>query len=175
MKMKVVFYLVIAATMLSCKQNMRDNMKGIIMENIEGQLDNSQGLKFVFSAEVDSAFGSNYYTQKDLDLMRKIIAHNISILDTSMKDLSFETLPSSSVLRDLKRNMKAADDFRFLCDKTMSGKKGNFTGWRMQVLYSFEDKEGTKVENRRWVFFDKEGKNVVNSFEIPILKMQKKS
>ena len=49
-----------------------------------------------------------------------------------------------------------------------TGRKGEWSGWKIKVDYEARNKDGVLYKAERWLFLDKDGKNIFNSFEIPI-------
>ena len=65
-----------------------------------------------------------------------------------------------------ERQMKAMADLRAMVYKT--NVKGEWSGWKLRVDYEAKDKDGDTYRAERWLFFDKDGKTIHKSFELPL-------
>ena len=66
----------------------------------------------------------------------------------------------------MRRQMNAATEVQTMIFKNTP--KGEWSGWKVKIDYECVDKDGMKYRAERWVFFDREGKDVVKTFEIPL-------
>ena len=46
--------------------------------------------------------------------------------------------------------------------------KGEFSGWRVKVDFSAKGEHDITYKGERWVYFSIDGKEILNSFELPI-------
>jgi hypothetical protein len=49
-----------------------------------------------------------------------------------------------------------------------SDRKGEWSGWKVRVDYQARNRSGMEYKSERWLFIDKDGKEVVRSFDIPL-------
>ena len=70
------------------------------------------------------------------------------------------------VMELAERQMRAMSEIRAMIHQT--GRKGEWSGWKIKVDYEARNKDGVPYKAERWLFLDKDGKNIFNSFEIPI-------
>ena len=106
-------------------------------------------------SEPDSAFGMGYLSQK--------------VTETIMKRTNnmTEFNPDDKYVIDLaERQMKAMSEIRSIIYE--SDKKKDWSGWKVRVDYQAKSHSGLDYKSERWLFIDKDGKNVMKSFEIPL-------
>lgn len=65
-----------------------------------------------------------------------------------------------------ERQMAAMSEIRTMVYK--AAKKGEWSGWKVKIDYQCKDKNGIAYRAERWYFIDKDCKQVIKSFEIPL-------
>lgn len=168
--MKAKQYIIIGLSALllsSCAFNSpAKRMKRLAQENLKASLDYPKQLKVNAIAEPDSAFGVNYFTKQEIKGMLRVMAVVTKQLMQKTNGMSdFSNLdPYYSGL--IQRQMSAASEVQNMIFKNVP--KGQFSGWKVKIDYECADRNGIKYRAERWTFFDREGKSVVKTFEIPL-------
>ena len=117
-------------------------------------------------SEPDSAFGMGYLSQKEKESMMAVMQ---KVTETIMKRTNnmTEFNPDDKYVIDLaERQMKAMSEIRSIIYE--SDKKKDWSGWKVRVDYQAKSHSGLDYKSERWLFIDKDGKNVMKSFEIPL-------
>ncbi|MDD7272901.1 MAG: hypothetical protein PUG96_02905 [Prevotellaceae bacterium] len=135
-------------------------------QNLEASLDYPKQLKLTAHTEPDSAFGVNYFTRKEITGMLKVmdvVTKNLMAKTQGVTDISNADVYTVNLMH---RQMNAATEVQTMIFKNTP--KGEWSGWKVKLDYECVDKDGMKYRAERWVFFDREGKDVVKTFEIPL-------
>ena len=168
MKAKHYFLIVLSTLLLtSCALNSPSRrMKKLAQKNLVASLDYPKQLKVTAIADPDSAFGVNYFTKQEIKGMLRVMAVVTKQLMQKTNGMSdFSNLdPYYNSL--IQRQMGAASEVQNMIFKNVP--KGQFSGWKVKIDYECVDKNGFKYRAERWTFFDREGKSVVKTFEIPL-------
>ena len=117
-------------------------------------------------SEPDSAFGTGYLSQKEKESLMSVMQ---KVTETIMKRTNnmTEFNPDDKYVIDLaERQMKAMSELRSTIYD--SDKKGEWSGWKVRVDYQAKGKNDVEYKAERWLFIDKDGKEVVRSFDIPL-------
>ena len=117
-------------------------------------------------SEPDSAFGTGYLSQKEKESLMSVMQ---KVTETIMKRTSgmTEFNPDDKYVIDLaERQMKAMSELRSTIYD--SDKKGEWSGWKVRVDYQAKGKNDVEYKAERWLFIDKDGKEVMRSFDIPL-------
>ena len=133
-----------------------------VMEHTE-----CQGMPEILGvSEPDSAFGTGFLSQKEKESMMSVMQ---KVTESIMKRTNnmTEFNPDDKYVIDLaERQMKAMSELRSMIYD--SDKKGEWSGWKVRVDYKAKGKNDVEYKAERWLFIDKDGKEVVRSFEIPL-------
>lgn len=135
-------------------------------QNLEASLDYPKQLQITANTEPDSAFGVNYFTRKEITGMLKVMDVVTKQLMSKTNGVSDITKADAYTVSLMRRQMSAATDVQTMIFKNVP--KGEWSGWKVKIDYECVDKDGLKYRAERWVFFDRKGKNVVKTFEIPL-------
>lgn len=165
--MRNILFILIAGMMaLSCG-NPEEKVISLATENIRLSVDNPNDLKILGISKVDSAFGINYFTDKELrglfDITQKVTE---KVMSHTENLTNFETA-DAIVMSLLERQMKASSEVRELLTK--NSKKGDFSGYKLKIDYQCTDVNGRAYKAERWFFTDKSGRQVLKTFEIPLI------
>ncbi|KWW38356.1 MAG: hypothetical protein F083_2269 [bacterium F083] len=117
-------------------------------------------------SEPDSAFGTGYLSQKEKESLMSVMQ---KVTETIMKRTNnmTEFNPDDKYVIDLaERQMKAMSELRSTIYD--SDKKGEWSGWKVRVDYQAKGKNDVEYKAERWLFIDKNGKEVMRSFDIPL-------
>ena len=123
-------------------------------------------MKVIAHTQPDSAFGVTYFTRKEITGMLKVMDIVTKQLMAKTKDVNDISIVDVYTAALMRRQMNAAADVQTMIFKNVP--KGHWSGWKVKIDYECVDKDGIKYRAERWVFFDKEGKNVIKTFEIPL-------
>lgn len=117
-------------------------------------------------SEPDSAFGTGYLSQKEKEGMMSVMQKVTETIMKRTKGMT-EFNPDDKYVIDLaERQMKAMSELRSTIYD--SDKKGEWSGWKVRVDYRAKGKNDVEYKAERWLFIDKDGKEVVRSFDIPL-------
>ncbi len=164
-KLTYILIFVVCAFVSAC-HSPKDKMFEKAQENLKASLDYPKQLKLTAHTEPDSAFGVNYFTRKEITGMLKVmdvVTKQLMAKTQGVTDISKADVYTVNLMR---RQMNAATEVQTMIFKNTP--KGEWSGWKVKLDYECVDKDGIKYRAERWVFFDREGKNVVKTFEIPL-------
>jgi len=161
---KILLFMTAMLFLVSCDK--KGQMVSLAEEHIRQTVDYSKQLKIIAISEPDSAFGIHYFTQKEVRgmmLMMQKVSESIMKRTNNMTEFN----PGDHYVMELaERQMKAMGEIRSMIHQ--ADRKGNWSGWKIKVDYEARNKDGLPYKAERWLFLDKDGKNIFNSFEIPI-------
>lgn len=170
--MKLMTLAMLSMVLLASCQSRESKIGKLVTSHLEQSLDNPQDLKVQEIAEPDSAFGLNYFTQKEQAYLLGTVTDVTKVL---MERTAYMTRPDlddayTMTLADLEMRMSTGLFSGMLGD----GKKGVWSGWKVRVTYTGKSKYGCKYKAQRWYFLDKDCQSVIRSFDIPIVNTGKK-
>ena len=161
---KLLFFVTAMLCLVSCDK--KGQMVSLAEENIRQTVDYPKQLKIIAVSEPDSAFGIHYFTPKEVKgmmLMMQQVSESIMKRTNNMTEFN----PDDHYVMELaERQMRAMTEIRTMIRQT--GNKGEWSGWKIKVDYEARNKDGLPYKAERWLFLDKDGKNIFNTFEIPI-------
>ena len=162
----------LSVVLLASCQSRESKISKLVTSHLEQSLDNPQDLKVQEIAEPDSAFGLNYFTEKEQAYLLGTVTDVTKVL---MERTAYMTKPDlddayTMTLADLEMRMSTGLFSGMLGD----GKKGAWSGWKVRVTYTGKSKYGCKYKAQRWYFLDKDCQSVIRSFDIPIVSTGKK-
>lgn len=170
--MKFMTLAMLSMVLLASCHSRESKIGKLVTSHLEQSLDNPQDLKVQEIAEPDSAFGLNYFTQKEQAYLLGTVTDVTKVL---MERTAYMTRPDlddayTMTLADLEMRMSTGLFSGMLGD----GKKGVWSGWKVRVTYTGKSKYGCKYKAQRWYFLDKDCQSVIRSFDIPIVNTGKK-
>ena len=165
--MKFMTLAMLSVVLLASCQSRESKINKLVTSHLEQSLDNPQDLKVTEIAQPDSAFGLNYFTQKEQAYLLGTVTDVTKVL---MERTAYMTKPDlddayTMTLADLEMRMSTGLFSGMLGD----GKKGAWSGWKVRVTYTCKSKYGCKYKAQRWYFLDKDCQSVIRSFDIPIV------
>ena len=168
---KFVLLAMLSVVLLASCQSREIKVKKLVKSHLEQSLDNPQHLKIKEIAEPDSAFGLNYFTEKEQAYLLGTVTNVTKVL---MERTAYMTKPDlddayTMTLADLEMRMSTGLFSGMLGD----GKKGQWSGWKVRVTYTSKSKYGCKYKAQRWYFLDKDCQTVIRSFDLPIVNVGK--
>lgn len=164
--MKQILFILLAVLSCSCT-NTEDKVKTLASENLKLTIDNPEHLEVLGVSKVDSAFGVNYFTDKEV---RSIFEATKRVTENVMKQTNGLTQfdrANPALIALIERQMKASTEVRNLLLK--ANKKGEFSGYKLKIDYQSKDANGFNYKAERWFFIDKKGEQILRTFEIPLL------
>ena len=169
--MKFMTLAMLSVVLASC-QSRESKISKLVTSHLEQSLDNPQDLQVQEIAQPDSAFGLNYFTQKEQAYLLGTVTDVTKVL---MERTAYMTKPDlddayTMTLADLEMRMSTGLFSGMLGD----GKKGAWSGWKVRVTYTGKSKYGCKYKAQRWYFLDKDCQSVIRSFDVPIVNTGKK-
>ena len=162
---KILFLMIGCLTLMSCGPN-KGKLQNVALDNLELCLDNPKQLKVIAISEPDSAFGTGYFSQKEVQWM---MGKMKLVTDTIMKrtgNMSHFDPNDRYVLSLAERQMRSMSEIRSLLHG--KSKKGEFSGWKVRIDYSCVDAKGTPYRSERWCFIDKDGTQAYKNFDLPL-------
>lgn len=154
------------APLLLASCDRKGRMARMAEENIFRTVEHPERLKITAVSEPDSSFGISYLSQKEVKAMTALMGQ---VTEVIMKRTDNMTVfnPEDHYVMDLaERQMRAMAELRSMIGK--SNEKGDFSGWKLRVDYETEDGNGNTRRAERWIFFDKKGRNILKSLELPL-------
>ena len=164
MRKTFLFSLLVVSLIASCDRKSR--MMGLAEENIRMSVDSSDGFSITAVSEPDSAFGVNYLSQHEVNGITKLMQEVTAVIMERTDNMTEFNPDDHYVMSLAERQMKAMADLRAMVYKT--NVKGEWSGWKLRVDYEAKDKDGDTYRAERWLFFDKDGKTIHKSFELPL-------
>ena len=163
--MRYVCVAVLAAVLMaSCDRT--DRITRLAEKDVLERTDCQGKPEILGISEPDSAFGTGYLSQKEKESMMTVMQ---KVTETIMKRTNnmTEFNPDDKYVIDLaERQMKAMSELRSTIYD--SDKKGEWSGWKVRVDYRATSHSGQDYKAERWLVIDKDGKEVVRSFDIPL-------
>ncbi len=166
MDMRRIVYLLLMAVPLLASCDRKKEMVRLAEMNVCQGFDESTEVRIIAVSEPDSAFGTGYFTQAEVrglattmqkvseDIMKR--THDMTVFD-----------PEDHYVMNLaERQMRAMTEIRSLIH--LSGRKGDWSGWKIKVDYEAKEKDGLTYRAERWLFLDKKGKIIFKTLELPI-------
>ena len=168
---KFVLLAMLSVVLLASCQSREIKIKKLVKSHLEQSLDNPENLKIKEIAEPDSAFGLNYFTEKEQAYLLGTVTNVTKVL---MERTAYMTKPDlddayTMTLADLEMRMSTGLFSGMLGD----GKKGQWSGWKVRVTYTCKSKYGCKYKAQRWYFLDKDCQTVIRNFDLPIVNVGK--
>ena len=168
---KFVLLAMLSVVLLASCQSREIKVKKLVKSHLEQSLDNPQHLKIKEIAEPDSAFGLNYFTQKEQAYLLGTVTNVTKVL---MERTAYMTKPDlddayTMTLADLEMRMSTGLFSGMLGDC----KKGPWSGWKVRVTYTAKSKYGCKYKAQRWYSLYKDCQTVIRHFDLPIVSTDK--
>lgn len=136
------------------------------VENLTLTVDDPKSLHIMAFSEIDSVFGRNFFNDEEVMLiLRNVEEFNLKNFNDSISSRDFDDLAFEA---RVKRGVELSNTFQSIID--LNGKSSiGFTGWKMKVLYEYENDYKDTVRNEKYFIFDKTMNHIIYTFEIPIL------
>ena len=168
---KFIPFMMLSVLLLASCQSRESKINKLVTSHLEQSLDNPQDLMVQEIAEPDSAFGLNYFTEKEQAYLLGTVTNVTKVL---MERTAYMTKPDlddayTMTLADLEMRMSTGLFSGMLGD----GKKGQWSGWKSKVTYTCKSKYGCKYKAQRWYFLDKDCQTVIRCFDVPIVSAGK--
>lgn len=162
---KLLLLMLCCVTLISCGPS-KSKMVSLAKENLELSVDYPKQIKIIAVSEPDSAFGTGYFTEKEVQGMLQTMK---VVTDTIMKrtgNMSKFDPNDYYVVSLAERQMRGMSEIHSMIMK--SDKKGAFSGWKVKIDYSCVDANAIPYRAERWFFIDKDVKQVYKTFELPL-------
>lgn len=153
-----------AILLTGCKDS-KEEIVERAKSHLEKSLSPSGELQILATSQPDSAFGS-YYPQKDIQGITKIMAQVTNVIMKRTDNMTKFNPDDSYVLSLAGRQMEAGT--AMMSKDIQCDKKEPWSGWRVKIDYKFKEKGGAEYKAEKWYTFDKEGKNITDSLELPL-------
>lgn len=155
----------ILLTAVSCTPS-KGRLQELAEESLRQSVYSPARLKVLAVSEPDSAFGTGYFTRAEIGGMMRIMK---AVTDTIMaRTAGMSTFdPGDRYTISLAdRQMKATSYLRDIL--FMADRRGDFSGWKVRIDYEADGHDGRRYHSERWTFIDKDGDNVLRTFDIPM-------
>lgn len=162
---KLLLLMLGCVTLMSCGPS-KSKMVSLAKENLELSVDYPKQIKIIAVSKPDSAFGTGYFTEKEVQGMLQTMK---AVTDTIMKrtgNMSKFDPNDYYVVSLAERQMRGMSEIHSMIMK--SDKKGAFSGWKVKIDYSCVDANAIPYRAERWFFIDKDVKQVYKTFELPL-------
>lgn len=162
---KILLLMIGCVTLVSCGPS-KSKMVSLAKENLELSVEYPKQIKIIAVSEPDSAFGTGYFTEKEVQGMLQTMK---VVTDTIMKrtaNMSKFDADDHYVINLAERQMRGMAEISSMIMK--SDKKGEFSGWKVKIDYSCVDANAIPYRAERWFFIDKNVKQVYKTFELPL-------
>lgn len=163
--MRKLFFMTLAMLLLvACDK--KEEMAKLAEMNIRQTVEYPKYLKIIGISEPDSAFGTSYFTQKEIQGMMTVMQQVSEDIMKRTKNMT-EFNPDDHYVIDMaERQMQAMSEIRSMVRQANG--KGQWSGWKIKVDYQARNRHGLDYRAERWLFLDKEGKTVFKTFELPL-------
>lgn len=163
---RILLLLIASFFLFSCSERVEEKAVALAHENLKLSVDNSENLRILGVSKVDSAFGVNYFTPKEVRNIFELTKSTTEKIMKATNNLTEFDQSDPIMLSLIERQMKATSDIRDLLLNTK--KKGAFSGYKMKIDYECKDENNVLYKSERWFFIDEQGEQVLRTFEIPI-------
>lgn len=167
MKKHIFSLLFLASLILTGCENRQTTLENLAKADVLSSLPYPDSTEILDYSPCDSAFGIYWFPEKEvIEILTtmKIVSDSIMAQSENLTNLN----PNNNYLVNLtERHMEAASAMRSIL--MSSAKKGEFTGWKMRVIYETTDKDNACYRCARYLFFNKEESRVIKAFDIPLL------
>lgn len=159
----MIFVAVWVAT--SCT-NRKESLLQLAEENLRQSVDYPQQLQILGISEPDSAFGVNYFSQKEKEGILRIMR---SVTDSIMRrtnNMESFDINDFYVMDLAERQMRANAEIQEMVRQSKG--KGEWSGWKVKIDYAAKSHHGLDYYAERWFFINKEGNSIVKTMELPL-------
>lgn len=164
-KISTVFCGVLALALMACG-NLNDEIKNNAMKNVMDNVDNPETISIIAISEPDSVFGLEYISPKErkliINVMNKVTEAIMKKTDNMTK---VETI-DYYVMDLAQRQLQVGPQLTQIIESKVP--KGDFSGWKVRIDFSAKGDHDITYRGERWVYLSKDGKTVLNSFELPL-------
>lgn len=150
---------------MSCTPS-KGRLQSLARESLRQSVYASGQLRVLSVSEPDSAFGVYCFSQGEVKGMLRTMK---AVTDTIMARTAGMTRFNPDdfyVISLADRQMKASSDLREILFR--SRERGDFSGWKVRIDYEAADHDGRRYRSERWAFIDKDGNNVLRTFDLPL-------
>lgn len=156
----------VLAMMLMASCDRRGKIVSLAESEVKEHTDCQGTPEILGISEPDSAFGTGYLSQKEKESMMAVMQKVTQTIMKRTNNMTEFNPDDKYVIELAERQMKAMSDLRSMIYE--SDKKEEWSGWKVRVDYQAKSHSGQEYKAERWLFIDKDGKEVVKSFEIPL-------
>lgn len=157
----------VGLSLLSCKGKVNTpEVRDAATEAVRLLVEKPESVKIVGYSRLDSVFGRNFIKDGEKEAVAQLLmGNNKAIIGDakSFDDIDFSD-PAKSAL--MERQMAATEYLRQYLFSDDNG--GEFSGYRMKVQFEAVDSNNIPYRSEYWFIFDKQGKIILHSFEIPL-------
>lgn len=166
----VLFGFIFSMMFTSCahKSGKKDLTREMATESLRLKVDRPESLKILGYSEPDSIFGKSFFTEDELMQISSALMDFQSdvIGDGGLESLRYDDPKQMSKIQRMSSSSALLEN---LFDYGRGDKSGDFSGWKMKVLYEAKDTFDQPIKGEHYFIFDKERKYILHSFDIPIL------
>jgi len=165
--LRLTLCLTLSLILLSCGAGIEERMRQKAADNIRSSVAHPDSLILQGFSKADSCFGDRYFSDEEIDAIYTVmedVTEHIMHSTNNMTEYDSNDLSTNELV---ERHMQASMS---LNDITMLPQSENtaFTGWKIKADYETVSSSGSHYKAERWFFFDKEGKTLLKTFELPL-------
>lgn len=156
----------VAAWVATSCTNRKESLLQLAEENLRQSVDYPQQLQILGISEPDSAFGVNYFSQKEKEGILRIMR---SVTDSIMRrtnNMESFNINDFYVMDLAERQMRANAEIQEMVRQSKG--KGEWSGWKVKIDYAAKSHHGLDYHAERWFFINKEGNSIVKTMELPL-------
>lgn len=136
-----------------------------VVKNIREGLDVPDSFKLIAAEKPDSAFGVYWFPMEEQEaISEKAMDFSMTMLD-HVGDMYAEDSMDEHTLTQIKFYGPLLQKAGLVM--TELKEKGDFSGWKIKVIYQFSDAVGNTFTLTRWTFLDPKGEKILGKLEIP--------
>lgn len=156
----------VAAWVATSCTNRKDSLLQLAEEQLRQSVEYPQQLQILGISEPDSAFGVNYFSQKEKEEILRIMR---SVTDSIMRrtnNMESFDINDFYVMDLAERQMRANAEIQEMVRQSKG--KGEWSGWKVKIDYAAKSHHGQDYHAERWFFINKEGNSIVKTMELPL-------
>lgn len=164
-KLSIIICSALVLALTACG-NLNEEIKKNARQNVMDNVDNPETVSIMAVSEPDSVFGLEYISPKErmviINVMNKVTEAIMKKTENMTKVESIDYYVMDLAQRQLAVGPQLA---QIIESKTP---KGEFSGWKVRIDFSAKGDHDLTYRGERWVYLSKDGKTVLNSFELPL-------
>lgn len=154
-------------TSCSGKVDKKNEMRMLAVENLKMTVEHPESLQIIAFSEIDSVYGKNFFKNEEvIQILDNISDFNTRLFNDPVKSAKDFDDPAMSA--KIQRGIGLSDVFEKMINSNDS-ETNEFSGWKMKVLYQYQNSFNDTLKNEKYFIFDKSQNHIIHFFDIPIL------